>query len=293
MPITHPRAALNVLSRYGADVLIDIMPWPRMVPIVAALSGNSYLIGFRTPGRFRHWAFDTAIQHSADQHELENYRALLAPLGIRCEKLPRAPEGLRSVSSQLSAAGRPLLTFHPWASGFRSGLREWAVARWAELGRIALANGCDIAITGGPADAARTHQLANLLGASERVSARSGASLLTTAQTLAGSAAVVSVNTGVMHLTAALDRPLIALHGPTNPARWGPLSNNAIVLGPGVAEGGAYLNLGFEYPRNAADCMGKITVEEVWNSVSSILKVRAPIRDIRKSETKGPLMAMT
>lgn len=37
------------------------------------------------------------------------------------------------------------------------------------------------------------------------------------AQELAGATAVVSVDTGLSHLTAALDRPNITLYGPTDP----------------------------------------------------------------------------
>ncbi len=37
------------------------------------------------------------------------------------------------------------------------------------------------------------------------------------AQQLAGARAVVSVDTGLSHLTAALDRPNITLFGPTDP----------------------------------------------------------------------------
>jgi len=39
---------------------------------------------------------------------------------------------------------------------------------------------------------------------------------------LAFAAGVVSVNTGVMHVAAALGTPTIALNGPTSGTRWGP-----------------------------------------------------------------------
>ncbi|MDE9448282.1 lipopolysaccharide heptosyltransferase 1, partial [Xenorhabdus bovienii] len=42
-------------------------------------------------------------------------------------------------------------------------------------------------------------------------------SLAEVAQILAGAKAVISVDTGLSHLTAALDRPNITLFGPTDP----------------------------------------------------------------------------
>lgn len=41
---------------------------------------------------------------------------------------------------------------------------------------------------------------------------------------------MLSVDTGPMHMAAALGVPLLALFGPTDPVVWGPLSKNSIVL---------------------------------------------------------------
>jgi hypothetical protein len=63
------------------------------------------------------------------------------------------------------------------------------------------------------------------------------------------------------------------LHGPTNPDRWGPVypgasnGQNTQVLGPGLKEGGAYLNLGFEYPQNPIYLMDQISVEAVVDAL--------------------------
>ena len=95
------------------------------------------------------------------------------------------------------------------------------------------------------------------------------ADLVTTAAYLQKAAAVVSVNTGTMHLAALLEVPLVALHGPTNPDRWGPTYPGSgskvtpIVIGPGLDEGGAYLNLGFEYPQNPQYLMNQISPQDV------------------------------
>jgi ADP-heptose:LPS heptosyltransferase len=99
------------------------------------------------------------------------------------------------------------------------------------------------------------------------------ASLLDAAAYLNSAAAVVSVNTGTMHLAALLGSPLVALHGPTNPDRWGPnypgstRHHKTIILGPGMQEGGAYLNLGFEYSDNPIYLMDQISVEAVISAL--------------------------
>jgi len=49
-----------------------------------------------------------------------------------------------------------------------------------------------------------------------------------------------------MHLAAIAGVPTIALNGPTNPLRWGPLGPKTRALLPEKGRS-AYLNLGFEY----------------------------------------------
>ena len=52
------------------------------------------------------------------------------------------------------------------------------------------------------------------------------------AQELAGAMAVVSVDTGLSHLTAALDRPNITLYGPTDPGLIGGYGKNQYICRP-------------------------------------------------------------
>ena len=75
-----------------------------------------------------------------------------------------------------------------------------------------------------------------------------------------------------MHLAAILGRPLVALHGPTNPARWGPLTSGSatpVILGPGTSEGGAYLHLGSEYPKEPVYLMDQISPDAVIRALKS------------------------
>jgi len=75
-----------------------------------------------------------------------------------------------------------------------------------------------------------------------------------------------------MHLAAILGRSLVALHGPTNPARWGPLTSGSaipVILGPGTSEGGAYLHLGSEYPKEPVYLMDQISPDAVIRALKS------------------------
>ena len=76
-------------------------------------------------------------------------------------------------------------------------------------------------------------------------------------------------------MAAAIGVPLVALHGPTNPKRWGPVSSHAINLVPEPVPDDVrvgYLNLGFEFPPDAEDCMKFIPVEKVLDASRTLLR---------------------
>jgi heptosyltransferase-3 len=269
-PIGRPHRAIPIIRGHKLDVLIDVGQWPRISALLAAMAGARYTIGFRTRGTFRHWAFDAIADHSSVCHEIDNFRALVGCLGITARSLPRIKRDILHAPTA-SGDGRSIV-FHPWASGFQSLMREWRTENWIALAKVVLGKGYRIVITGGPEDAARSESMADAMGCRSEVTVLAGrASLRETAVALTHATAVVSVNTGIMHLGALMNRPTLALHGPTDPRRWGPLGNSSVVIGPGPECGCAFLNLGFEYPPSPPDCMSRITVGEVAANLSAML----------------------
>ena len=73
---------------------------------------------------------------------------------------------------------------------------------------------------------------------------------------------VVSVNTGIMHYAAAVGVPLVAIHGATSEVRWGPLSNNSVVVKSSPACQPC-ISLGFESNCTKPICMENVTVNMV------------------------------
>lgn len=271
VPITSPVAALREIRSHPVDVLIDTSQWSRIGAILTLLSGAGFTIGFKTNGQNRHFSYDFSVKHSSNSHELQNFWALLGPLGITASSLPSVNLSAISSNDCLNIK-QPYLVFHPWASGSRFELREWPFSSWVELAQRAISSGYAVVISGGPGDIVRARALVEgveAAGLRPLLNLAGKSDLRTTAAYLQGAAGVVSVNTGIMHLAALLGMPLVALHGPTNPSRWGPIypggenEQNTVVLGPSLKEGGSYLNLGFEHPANPTYLMDRITVDAV------------------------------
>ena len=272
--VPDPMRSVSLLRRIKQDVLIDFGPWPRISAILAALSNAGFTVGFKTSGQYRHYAYDLAVEHSGKIHEFENHANLLASIGVPRPAWPRITPSAVARRTVREERSKPYIVCHPWASGFKSEMREWPDGHWQELAALVAQRGWDVVFTGGPTDVAKSKTLVEGIAPNEdKVHDAAGLYTLDeTAALLEGSGSVVTVNTGIMHLAAAINAPIVALHGPTDPVRWGPLSDNARVIAPDSSDV-AYLNLGFEYPKHAKSRMHLIGVDQVVTSVFDQLEL--------------------
>lgn len=269
-PVTRPDRIISYLRRQKYDVLIDSSQWARIGALISNLSGAALTAGFKSAGQARHFGYDRAAWHSAARHEKDNFLELggcvWGALDGNCGLL--APSG---PPPPMLADGKDCLCLHMFPSGVKSRLKEWPEERWAELGKRLLGAGYRLLLTGSKADAPRAEGLIKkYFKRADDIHSSAGAlSLEETARALRAAKALISVNTGIMHLGAILGVPTIGLHGPTNPARWGPLGEKTIALLPG-GEGGAYLNFGWEYPANAKNTLGNISADEVIRALREL-----------------------
>jgi ADP-heptose:LPS heptosyltransferase len=232
-----PLGALRAIRREHFDLLIDCEQWLRMSALVCFFARAAFTAGFRARGQHRHALYDRAAPHG-DAHELDNFRALLKVLGIAAG----APPTLHAPA----AAGRPpYALLHMHAAGSRAHWKEWPADRWVALIDELTARGLDVLLTGSADERARCLAVRERCRAPRQVEVPAGrCTLAETAALLRGACGVVSVDTGVMHLAAALGCATIALHGPTSPQRWGGQGARVVSL---VADPrGPFLHHGFE-----------------------------------------------
>jgi heptosyltransferase-1 len=93
-------------------------------------------------------------------------------------------------------------------------------------------------------------------------------SLRELASVLAACDAMVSADTGPMHLAVAVGTPVIALFGSTNPDRTGPYGKRNIVLTSGIACSPCYRK---PTCNGRIDCMKDLTPEAVRRAVEERL----------------------
>ena len=128
---------------------------------------------------------------------------------------------------------------------------RWPVDRFARLAEYFLRETplC-VLVTAGPMDSAEHSYLEKALG--NRVKFIVNEPVRRVASILLHCKLIVSNDTGIMHLGAAVGTPLLSLFGPTDPKQWAPLGPKNRYL---LAEGGNLENLGFEEVRQVAGSM--------------------------------------
>jgi heptosyltransferase I len=264
--LTDPRSAIRAVRAMKPDVILDFDQWPRIEAVYCLFSGADFRAGFRSAGQHRHYSYDASVEHSAEAHELENYRRLVRVLGVDSRSVPlfSAP----GVLPEESLPSDPYVVFHLWPTGYRSPLKEWPRDRWQQLAEEMADRGFHVVLTGSKQDREPTEafvescdrireSLLNVAGAYD---------LDEVLDLLCASRCVVSVNTGVMHLAAAGGVPTVALNGPTSERRWGPIGPRAVSVNSDYP-GCGFLHFGWEYEGRREDCMHGISVERVLSRV--------------------------
>ncbi|MGI9322892.1 MAG: lipopolysaccharide heptosyltransferase II [Pseudomonadales bacterium] len=111
--------------------------------------------------------------------------------------------------------------------------KQWPVEHFAELAKRLMASGKAVWIFGSAGDAGTAEQLANLAG-DGCVNLAGKTSLTDAVDLLALCDTVVSNDSGLMHVAAAVGARVVALYGSTSPAFTPPGSKDAVLLSTGI-----------------------------------------------------------
>jgi heptosyltransferase-2 len=127
----------------------------------------------------------------------------------------------------LAADGRPIVTLSPGAVGAG---KAWPVGHYGALARALTNDGAEVWVLGGPNETPLAKQITDAGGS--RVRDLTGTDLRNAILALAAADAAVTNDSGLMHVSAAIGTPTIAIFGPTSPWHWKPLNPIAAILEP-------------------------------------------------------------
>lgn len=225
------------LSRQRYDLVINLHP-----------SAKSYLMAWASRTRTRlTFVKDMRVQPDTGRvrHAVDDFAKELAPLGIGplADKsldfiVPRGAQEkvARLLNERGVSAEDRLMVINPAAS---RPLNRWPLERFTEVaGHFANQLKTKVAVTGAPSsfktvmDGLDEISLARTVaGADERILNLAGQlSLKEFGALLQRADALLTCDTGPMHIAAALQTPLVVLSGAADPDRTGPLTANSTVL---------------------------------------------------------------
>jgi heptosyltransferase-2 len=187
-----------------------------------------------------------AVERPTGVHQVDYYRHLVAALGFsngdRRPHIDVPPESRQAASARLRARGwngvAPLAAIAPGAA--YGGAKRWAAESFAALASAWVRDGVDVVMVGSASDREAGNEVARAFRArADREPNRGtlhdliGATdLQTLAGTLAICRALVSNDSGAMHLAAAVGTRVTGVFGPTNERATAPVGDeHAIVVG--------------------------------------------------------------
>jgi heptosyltransferase-2 len=144
--------------------------------------------------------------------------------------------------------------------------KRWPTTYFADITRRLLQRGVVVVLIGSKKDFEVADEINRLTGG--RCHNLCGRTNLTEAIALLACAeTVVSNDSGLMHIAAALDRPMIALFGSSSPQFTPPLSSVAHVLQFPIACSPCFKRI---CPLGHFDCMMQLTPDSVWEKLQTL-----------------------
>lgn len=126
----------------------------------------------------------------------------------------------------LSGGERKIATLSPGAVGEG---KAWPAEHYAALARALIADGLDVWVLGGPNETPIAQRIA---AGQSHVRDLTSNDLRNAILAMAAADVAVTNDSGLMHVSAAVGTPTVAIFGPTSPWHWQPLNPVAAILEP-------------------------------------------------------------
>ena len=255
-PLQHGRLQLGERLRVaralrGRYARAFVLPNSWKSALVPFLAGIPERIGYR--GELRYLLLNRILR-STDEPMREHYARLAGPIGT----LPQPR--LRSDAQAIDAALRKFSLARPYVV-LCPGAEYGPAKRWPYFASLAEQIGVPVVLLGSAKDleSCRGIRGLNLAGRT---------TLDEAIDLIAGAQAVVSNDSGLMHVAAALARPQVALFGSSSPEHTPPQSAAARVLWLKVECSPCYAR---ECPLGHFRCMKELSVDTVLKEIRAIV----------------------
>jgi heptosyltransferase-1 len=217
-------ASIQGLRKKRFDLVIDLQGLARSGAF-AWLANGAFTVGLDDFRELACGFYDVAIPrphgrpHAVDWY-LEVVRYLGVPLDRKFVWMREHPSARQALEDRWRPSSRKWVVLVP---GARWTNKRWPAAHFAQLAKRILEGDrdCGFVVLGGKEDLAAGNEICAAIG-DHCLNLAGETSLVEMVEWIRLSAFVISNDTGPMHIAAALQKPVWALFGPTDPRKTGP-----------------------------------------------------------------------
>ena len=298
LPRKRMKAGLRSWTRLGRemktrmrevkwDVAIDFQGLWKSLAVIR-WAGAKRSLGYAPNPEWTHWFYTDRVHlPTMNRHAVDRNLDLVASIGASVRHAESRGEFRRDFRYPISALDRQAASSLIGSLDLPSGVprvllnfsarkpaNRWGIERFAALADALESKGIVPILTGGPGDLEEetaiqsrcSHPVNSLVGK---------CSLNQLAATMTHFDAMVTGDTGPMHIAVAMDLPVVALFGPANPVRTGPYSPEAVILQKPYECQPCYRRH-CKLKQEPPPCLTDIEVEEVVAEVQRVLEGPTP-----------------
>lgn len=265
------------------DAVIDVQGALKSAPISWASRARWRIVSSRAEPIARRIANHVVPMPTPPPHALEQYLRVAAALDIDS----KTPRRLVLATTEKEAAWADefwkenalperVVALNP---GSLRPIKAWPAEHFVVLADLLEGSGIRTMLIGGPTDrekvgeieAAMQHQPINAAG---KTNLRQLGALLKKCNLL------VSADTGPMHIAAGVGTPVVALFGPTDPRRTGPIGENHVVLTRDLP-----CRPCFQQPTcERYECLTEMRPQDVFEAVKRALEIQETSLDLKNHQ---------
>ncbi len=280
LPLAHGELALGKRWYIGRELAQDhydqaiVLPNSFKSALIPLFARIALRTGWR--GEARGWLLNDCRLLDKQRYPLmvQRFAALAYPQGatlpitlpLPCLQVDAAKAAALQARLWLKH-DKPALVLCPGAEFGTS--KQWPSAHYAEVARHFVGQGLQVWMMGSERDAVAAHEIIELAGSPPALINLCGRTTLGEAVDLMSTAvAVVSNDSGLMHVAAALARPLVVVYGSTSPEFTPPLAERVKVLSLGLDCSPCFKR---ECPLQHLNCLRQLAPSKVITAVQELL----------------------
>jgi heptosyltransferase I len=263
----HVFSALQQVRDLKYETAIDFQGALKSA-VIAWCSGVRTIFGLERPRELPARLLYSRRVKTPKVHVVEQYHSLAESvvgksLSAPAVELPRDPQAETNITRELAGLDRRK-EFVIITPGAGWGAKQWPPERYGAVANALAADGLTPLVNCAPGEEALAQAVEAASGSKSHLISSSIAELIVLTRR---ARLFIGGDTGPLHLAAALQVPVVALFGPTDPARNGPYGTKSIVLRNSASQ------TSLSHTSAADPGMLQITADEVISAARRLLEM--------------------